>query len=1218
MNNLRAQDSTSTTQHSSSYGGFIYLKGDCPKCGGARKDKDCRKNTSTGIIHCRDTGDNPSYLYIGEDAIGFAMWQHVEDRDRYKEEKSQEYREEQKRQKEARLQELASRTAASLSPEERDKEIRKILAQLPLDRDHKEKIKERGLTDEQIDAADYRTVEPWQKLSKPIDEHLAGIKLGGRSMLNHARGIFCPIKDIHGYLVGFQIRFDNPKEGERRYTWLPGDKQISPKPSSHLPNGELPLAFYGEPNEEGIVGLAEGTSFKPYIASLRLNIPVIGAAGGNWASSPEILKQGLKALNATKVRLYVDAGALTNKNILVTYDKTIKLVESLGYQVEVACWGQNEKSDGDIDEISLETLTKIQYLTPDEFFSKTELKLPRVVVTSQQRKAVVYSNTDKYLKDNINDVEYAAYLAWEEEQEKINEAIEQERLSAKAPTFIENLKAQLLKLPRKWFKGFGTSSKDLESIPTPELPSKIFYDPDKSLPTPQDYEGKPAPFFIVKPDDAPRFLIAAMNAGWKDIVDQSPTGSGKSYSVGLLRPENGKHWYIDVNHNNPSTKTIADNYTNLQARHNGLTRGKDGKLKRSYSAEDEIEVRSNCHLADVFNQVSEKNIDCNQPTDKAINPICESCSFSYLCPNSEGDSYGYRLQRRNALGATLIRADIRSLPGPDDYDFSKDLFFIEEGTQSLDLLKTVTASLKDFDGLFADLEQKAPEIHQQLKPLRLALRPFLTKEEATGKYGLNTKDILAKIGNPPTYIEDIIENLEKLVVDLVFEKPPSIALTEEEKRLKNTNPKSYEAKKGLNAMARRQDKSEYFKAFLDKLKNLYSNWLIPLLKVWSGDKGAIRMAWEELEITYRNQRTIEILKGGRGRVWLDATPNITLIATAMEINPNSILRFTRVVAAPKNLTIKPIEIKGIGSRDWTETAKERVKAISQEISAVHPNLIEIGYKKHTEELDLDGWWGNHNRGTNAFIGQSVITFYGLPTPNIGQVEDEYLSLFGNLEGFEEYYQSLVQAEVVQALGRQRANLDPQTPYTIYLVASFKHFDPFSLASTGCVVAPIMEGCQITPEAGDKAQQKKYQSIEVLLKAFEAGQDIRKMSQAKIAEQLGICQQRVSQLMKQFQGGANKLKNLLISLYESLNRETSKISIKDLIQKSQELREWLELPPILETEGLLHLAEELEKVPEAAKLALIETYILNSPHPLITLGHLFGLITQQDTGQVVVT
>lgn len=684
--------------------------------------------------------------------------------------------------------------------------------------------------------------------------------------------------------------------------------------------------------------------------------------------------------------------------------------------------------------------------------------------------------------DSDSDRQYQDYLAKEAQEELIEQAIEEERLTAKGLTFIDVLRGKALRLAKKLnlskrcFKGFGATEKDLTSSPVPDLPTKIIYNPDAPFPTPADYEGRPAPFFLVDHTkySVELFLYAAIKAGWKDINDQSPTGSGKSHSVGQMLPDSnnsGKHWYIDVNHNNPSTAFIEDNYKNLPARQDGMTIGKDGKLKRSYSSDDKIVVPSNCHLADVFNQLSDKNIDYQIKEENAPNPICNSCSFSHLCANSEGDGYGYRKQRREALERPAIRADIRSLPGADDFNYSKDLIFCEEGTEALDLTKQVAASLKDFDGMFGHLEGKLPEVHEHLKPLRLALRPYLSGEKETGKYGLDTQAILGLLSKAPGTLLEDIQQLEQLIQDLTFEKRPSIALAKEDTKLKYSNPQAYEERKRLNQRAREHANAEYFKAFLDKLENLYSNFLVPLLKVWGGDKGAVRIAWKELKVTYANERTIGILKAAKARVYLDATPDLTQIAQALEIEPSSILRFSRDVETPKNLTVSPVHVSGIGSRDWSDAAKERVKAISTELNNLHPDLVELGYKKHSQELDLDGWWGNHNRGTNEFKGKAAIALYGLPTPNVGQVQDEYLALHGNLDGFVEYYESLIQTSIIQALGRQRAALEPEQQYTLYLVAQLEKFDLSFLTAAGYQVEGIKEGLEITPKRATKSRLK---------------------------------------------------------------------------------------------------------------------------------------------------
>ena len=106
---------------------FQPLKKGCPICNGARRD--CRQSLLTNLIHCRDDEANPrDYIHRGIDSNGFNMWAYKPDADNWNDEKRREYREQRERKKQLERE----RHARSLSPTERDREIKKILNQLTL------------------------------------------------------------------------------------------------------------------------------------------------------------------------------------------------------------------------------------------------------------------------------------------------------------------------------------------------------------------------------------------------------------------------------------------------------------------------------------------------------------------------------------------------------------------------------------------------------------------------------------------------------------------------------------------------------------------------------------------------------------------------------------------------------------------------------------------------------------------------------------------------------------------------------------------------------------------------------------------------------------------------------------------------------------------------------------------------------------------------------
>ncbi|MDJ0727841.1 MAG: CHC2 zinc finger domain-containing protein, partial [Prochloraceae cyanobacterium] len=274
----------------------------------------------------------------------------------------------------------------ALSVEERDRIIREIIEQLDLSPDDRENIKRnRHLSDYQIEARGYRSLKPWQKLSRAVDDRLAGVKLGGRSLLNFAKGIFCPIQNAIGLYVGFQWRPDNPIPGKGKYLWPAGESKRDPQPKSNLANGELPLSVnYPERYsqlylEEGAIGFCDSVAFKGHTAANFLGIPIIGASGGHFASSSETLRIELQNLKTKEIIVYPDAGDIKNPLMMTAINKAIAKVKSWGYPVKIAWWGQVEKSVGDIDEISRDKIAKITYLTPNEFNELVKPDIVRVI-----------------------------------------------------------------------------------------------------------------------------------------------------------------------------------------------------------------------------------------------------------------------------------------------------------------------------------------------------------------------------------------------------------------------------------------------------------------------------------------------------------------------------------------------------------------------------------------------------------------------------------------------------------------------------------------------------------------------------------------------------------------------------------------------------------------------------------------------------------------------
>jgi hypothetical protein len=230
---------------------------------------------------------------------------------------------------------------AGLSIAERHSNYSQIATQLPLHPDDRADLERRGLSAAAI--ASFASVEPWQQLSEPVSDRTPGSN--GEKLLTKYSGYLVPARDVNGCITGFQIRNRAMGDGNPKYPWL----STSSRPAN-LQNGELPLT-YAPCADSSVLNLCEGI-LKPAVSAEIHSAPFIGAAGGNFASSPEQLHQCISTLLPRTIALCPDAGALSNRQVMHQYSLLAKLVAGLGYELKVRWWGQVTKANGDVDEIS--------------------------------------------------------------------------------------------------------------------------------------------------------------------------------------------------------------------------------------------------------------------------------------------------------------------------------------------------------------------------------------------------------------------------------------------------------------------------------------------------------------------------------------------------------------------------------------------------------------------------------------------------------------------------------------------------------------------------------------------------------------------------------------------------------------------------------------------------------------------------------------------------
>ncbi|AFZ22204.1 hypothetical protein [Allocoleopsis franciscana] len=541
-------------------GGFRSLKRNCPICAGVRSD--CRENRDNGLIHCRaPIATLPSgWRFVGEDKCGFGMYtQSTDNTD------TQAWQERRQRQEQQRQRELEELARGALPSAERDTAIRKLHSYLGLGNRHRQNLRDRGLTDAAIDAGGFFTIYPDQELPYGIPANLPGVTRG--KLATKVSGFACPAFDVHGRLIGWQLRVDDATDN--KYRWAKGWK------SSHLPNGELPITICRP--VEGIkrpgVALAEGL-LKPYVAAQKLGQIVIGAAGANFAGSPQQLRESLEVLKPEIITLYPDAGAVLNHHVMSQYQRTVKLIAGWGYSVQVAWWGQTIKLESpDIDE--LDDLGAIAYLKPAEFWQLAPS--PRAARNFR------------------------------------------EMVTGWLPRIKQRLEASRKRLSA-W--GFGKTRETKLTQKSPKIEATEYaagFRLDAWKKAAQEYK------FIW--DDSGTGSGKSFDAGrvTPELLECD--------SEALLRSAD-RVFYVTSDPRNPTTDTLAD-WGLLNGRHQGLVTDSHGKIRRSKPGES-YTIQPNCYRVDTISSLREAGIEGADSSELICQtcPFYEACKgghvFGYL------------------------------------------------------------------------------------------------------------------------------------------------------------------------------------------------------------------------------------------------------------------------------------------------------------------------------------------------------------------------------------------------------------------------------------------------------------------------------------------------------------------------------------------------------------------------------------------------------------
>jgi hypothetical protein len=248
----------------------------------------------------------------------------------------------------------------------RDVAIRNLSKDYGLCPKHRKELRDRGLTDDQINARLFFSIVPGEPVRLSTPANLPGVRWG---KLTGSPGFACVGFDHQGRANGWQVRLTDPEDIAKggKYRWAFGAAR------SHLPNGELPITVaIPEVIEREGIGISEGL-LKPQIGSVKYKQPFIGASAFHFTKDEKdsegkiqrvLSEQFLEALESLSTKLdtdtivlYPDAGVVTNRRMFEKYEQLYQLVKKIErkgkgkYKIVVAWHGQIWKGTPDFDEL---------------------------------------------------------------------------------------------------------------------------------------------------------------------------------------------------------------------------------------------------------------------------------------------------------------------------------------------------------------------------------------------------------------------------------------------------------------------------------------------------------------------------------------------------------------------------------------------------------------------------------------------------------------------------------------------------------------------------------------------------------------------------------------------------------------------------------------------------------------------------------------------------
>lgn len=231
------------------------------------------------------------------------------------------------------------------SPELLARIYQRLLECLTLNARHRRELQARGLTDQQIDRAGYRTLHLDRRdLVERLQQECPAQMLlsvpgffvrGDQLMLAGKPGLLIPARDLDGNILAITVRPDEPGEGGK-YRWLSSRPMggAGPGAPAHIP--------VRTPRQADEVRLVEGVLKADVARALDPSTVSIGIPGaGPWKKALPVLQ----SLGCKVVRLAFDADSETNEHVGQALKAAVEGLRKEGYQVMLEQW-DGERAKG--------------------------------------------------------------------------------------------------------------------------------------------------------------------------------------------------------------------------------------------------------------------------------------------------------------------------------------------------------------------------------------------------------------------------------------------------------------------------------------------------------------------------------------------------------------------------------------------------------------------------------------------------------------------------------------------------------------------------------------------------------------------------------------------------------------------------------------------------------------------------------------------------------